>query len=409
MAREQLIVYLDSSDYSFASGDSDHLTPEAREYRDFLERCASSGRVVFPFSAVHVLEGAHLQPVQRKYGRERAEFIKSLSRDHSLLFPIDLMSSETIAAVRATGEYVNVLSEQGEWWPKGLSFSKQLSQFLGPEFDKELRQAIGRHVEGAPRNVRRTLRSRCLKNGRLTAQGRKLIQADSESLCATLVERFGFPESPSRDLFIKALIAGHAPADDLSRKFEEEFLDVSRFIGWYMDAYDEQRKIVKWLRGFNETIVSIMRQLQNKFLELKPTAKEVASLPAFDSAVRSGILKGVIGASSEPEIKKLARDDVIELADNLAGSSYASGINTIASAVDAWVKANLNNLLNPRNVKDSDGADLLHSIYLPYVDVFRCDKFMSTQFSAISESHRTAICSTRKQLVDVISEATGVR
>jgi hypothetical protein len=61
------------------------------------------------------------------------------------------------------------------------------------------------------------------------------------------------------------------------------------------------------------------------------------------------------------------------------------------------------NIDKPRQILKSDGCDILHSVYAPYVDVFRCDKYFRSINLDISRIFQFKMPPDVKSIPDIVS------
>jgi hypothetical protein len=60
---------------------------------------------------------------------------------------------------------------------------------------------------------------------------------------------------------------------------------------------------------------------------------------------------------------------------------------------------------HPRIAKESDFVDAMHSIYAPYVDIFRTDSFMAQHVKAAVGCANTTVVPKLRGLVEVLTKA----
>lgn len=62
------------------------------------------------------------------------------------------------------------------------------------------------------------------------------------------------------------------------------------------------------------------------------------------------------------------------------------------------------NLQNSRKLLRSDHGDLMHGRYLPYVDIFRADRYMGNLYSPLAKQYRTKVVTSFIELPEYVEK-----
>ena len=87
-----------------------------------------------------------------------------------------------------------------------------------------------------------------------------------------------------------------------------------------------------------------------------------------------------------------------------SGSGRMPALDALVTACVLHIVADLRPSAQPRQPRDSDGGDMMHMMYLPYVDVFRCDGYAATiADQVVSEFDLSAeVVTTMEQALEVV-------
>jgi hypothetical protein len=324
-------------------------------------------------------------------------------------FPFDVLFDEALASVAVGVGSSSITRSDGRWWPRSLDLIESLRGLFGPEFDKQLRGEIRGSAPFMNRRERRTATSMIRRNGRFTSSGRQLVVGQSDEVANRLSSEFGLPPSPSRDKLIRILLKGDHPSRELALRFESEFFDVARFVPFYVDAFDKQKETIMWLRNLSMNLANVARQIQSDALALiarfGPSAD--VKLPSLIPPAKRGISHGLYRANKDAFRACHVRLPELEAAAVSSAADSMPSLDAVARLADQWVRANISDPAHPRKIRDSDGVDIFHCVYLAHVDVYKCDGFVKEQLKSAGVSGRAQIVSSPQELMEALESMTG--
>ena len=187
------------------------------------------------------------------------------------------------------------------------------------------------------------------------------------------------------------------------------FVDPTWMMGWFAKHPDDGDHFSEWVReparkahvvfeDFRQLAESLRsRQLLDQagsFPVLSPSSwgKQVDSI--LERVAAAGCLKFLDTADAHPKAKEII--------------SACPGLSlSVLSYFSVWRDPIL--FSRGKNPKQSAFVDSLHSMYAPYVDVFRSDQGMSHHAKALLQGNGTEVVSTLRQLPEVIARRIAER
>jgi hypothetical protein len=160
--------------------------------------------------------------------------------------------------------------------------------------------------------------------------------------------------------------------------------------------------VVEWLRTPSENLRSAIANAADVAIRLRELAPYLGTgeptPPQLTDAARKDrqleLLRSIsmkIAETQKLNLNAISMDDI---------SRDAPGLSTcIATAVDAmWTSMSK----MPRKPAGSDFVDAIHTIYAPYVDIFRTDGFMAPLVVANTKKYKTEVVGKLADLVSAI-------
>ncbi|MCF1468684.1 hypothetical protein FS764_17405 [Agrobacterium vitis] len=360
------VVYLDTQDYSrfgdvlrgkSANGEDEALFLE-------LERRKRNGDVVFPVSMPILAELLQYHPEYRETTLRKAEAVERLCGSWALAYPSRLIAFELASAVLKDETTAPILSDDRYWYPNS---SDSLE-----EFAKQFQGGVSKKIAELPSPQNRKERR---------ARKKQLSKFDP-SLAVRLAvpeiaEKFGIPAGAVQASVV-AFLEGRLTSAQASRKLFEAICEPSTFVQVYFERIESQRTLPLWLGDMGRKLKSDLDILQS---EVQPYVHDAAMRQEMWQLLRSRSLD--LGH----DIAQLGRDGIDEFgattaeAENLLSNYEAltevPSYNVISKIVIGYVSHVLGLQGDVAKVERSFGGDLIHSLYLPHVNLWRGDRRFS--------------------------------
>lgn len=393
-------VYLDSSDYSTLS--KPQLDNEAAAIRDRLIAWADSGEVDFRYSGAHISEMSPLQPQYVDAAKTRGELLVVLCGRKTLVSFDELMRREITAVAQDSGPPADVYSDTGDWFPPFKDFISPVSvvETVKKEFD-----AITKG-HGMNRAQRRKGKKSLVKGNNLTAEAKQHLMSGKAGALKELLSVYPMREQDARVLH--NLVIGTATAKEAEEAFLNSLRDPTWMIGWFEQHSEELSHVIQWARGPGEAMSKSLMDIAEKAVQLRELNRKIglanqSVFLGFDleakQQLRLNVFVNMARRVAEATGVSLSNHSLEEtrLSRNAVGLSVC-----ITSAVDSM----LNSLsATPRKPKDSDFIDVVHALYVPYVDVFRADGYMAPIIAKAAQRCGTKVVGKLTDLVGAIEKA----
>lgn len=334
-----LSIYLDSSDFSYLSnpvGDQEKKFTIKNKLKGWVD----SGKVEIRYSMTHIMEALPTQERAMELGRQRLSCIQELCGKKVFLDQITLIADELLPQKKQC-----VLNDNGCWFP--------LLAFLDGLFDQDEGTAT------LNRKERRILAAEFRKS-----KGDLDLAREQEKLIAQFpVTRSGASRilrNPNNSVVLQSVMV-------------ESLSDLPNLFSWHEKHWQMQTEFSNILR---ESGIGIRDVFIDAASELKAYYQQQQVLGQSDKVVDQKIKAFLENLKSDA-----LRDLVESLSDELARSleSVAIGKETtpmlliLSSLMMHHIQSSVIPRQRSRAPKSSDLGDVMHALYLPYVDFFRAD------------------------------------
>lgn len=353
--KQPLIVYLDTSDFS-SMYRCEPSSSVANVREDLISR-VKHGEVRFGVSFIHFFE--FLQPAQAPYEKDRSDrirFLRLLTEDWSFPFYMDL----TNQSVLQNGPY---------WMP-----ADALRKFDIDGFSERLRAKLYERASErtlGTRKDRRRLRNKSwfVEFVRNNPQILSSLTADTEK------ERELYDGLLESGLLRKYILGGIARTE-ANHIFRSRCLNLAAVYHWYFSSSPDNpvaanwdRIHTNWARSF-ATLSESLQRCSSEFEALEQLSKQLKEIGAFAPSELKQENKRI--SQSRKELKSLISRPV-KLEEDLLKTGPDSEV------VDLQFRANgtaaFNAIVTGKLVFERSAiGDLLHSLYLPYCDLWRGDR-----------------------------------
>jgi hypothetical protein len=356
-----LQVYLDSSDYSVLSDEDP--APELHALLAYLESRVESGDIEIRYSYPLVSEAAPVKPKHIEASRRRFQMMARLCGRRCFANLLQLWEAE------ARGNLAeSIYSDRGDWFPPVAQLDTPLTSPA---------EAIEASIadSGLNRHSRRKLSARYVNNGVPTAAGWERLKSPSPRFVEKIIAKYPFHREQ-----VESAIREHGWLSPqlVARLLTESFRDLDNFDQWFAKAWNRAESVSKWIRSGGERIERIL-------LDSKVGIQEHRA-----SAVAKGVdlkkMERVI-ASRTPSPGATIADRVLVSARQRLNIEHGSistnwtdtpSLCTVGELASALLQDTSFAMDARRKARKSDAGDVLHAGYLPFVDIFRADGYMTT-------------------------------
>ncbi|MDI3939343.1 hypothetical protein QK430_04790 [Pseudomonas aeruginosa] len=378
-------IYLDSSDYSRLS--LAETCPEVMEIKETLLKYARDGRVNFRYSAISVLEAAPVRLEDLDLGCSRIRCIYELCGKHSLIDPESLLRKEINNLIKGASAAVEAKSNKGYWTP---SFNN-IDLISMKEVKEIIRAEIRKEIPGLSRNQMRKMISS--KSG--------IVSKLNGDIFSEMSSRY--PVNNAVFMVLKRYILGSATHKQVVDALKDSFAELDLFAKLYETHWSDVSKPTGWLRvegrKLREAFDTFQQEIKSLYLN--------AEMHGFDI----GFTKGVLKSEREKLEKKFIGNVVDRITASVAGRKISvsppswelsPSLLSMISLFIEKIRIGANNLNIKKLAKNSDFGDVAHALYLPYVDVFRCDAATGELIRRVNPPLDTSVVSKLDGLIPEI-------
>ena len=372
-----LQVYLDSSDYSVLS-DASQLSAAHIKVAGILLELQSDGIIQIRFSEANVVEAAPKDPSSVEKARERLGMIKKICGQKCLIHPLDIIDLEIKSAIN--DERVSVgsaLNDEGYWFPAFF-----WDDFLLPSPE----QTIIEHISKLDRRKRREL----FRDGKVTKAGFDFCRSMFSATKLDLSKKV--PISPRSAKQIEMYYSGKVNSQRAQAALLEGFVDLDQIAEWYSSSWDEAAELSTVIREAGTGFSVLIEKLHLECLDLISSLREggvseVEIYRTFNDEFKEKIKTASLSLAEDYRVDD--RSEPLDLTNQWAS---LPGITTSMNLVMHVARKSIGAAI-PRRPKHSDFPDAYHSLFLPYVDVFRADSFTASVIKECKFPFQTTIVS----------------
>ncbi len=365
---EPLVVYLDTSDFSdFAdmkrgSGDAGRRE-DVRTIYETLLSLRQAGRIVVPISMVHAGELFDLNRIRDEIADAKAEVIDELCGRAALLPLPAIIARNARHEDSLTGKLKGAYrTTDGHW----LSETSP-SDLALPLFDKAtLNQAAHDELQARGLSTARHHRRALIKDAKSSRKPRNeraaalRASAQTDKKTAAMIDILGVD-------YLTRTFSSPGSQGDFERHLFRRLGDFHLVLKAHRAGHD--------LTGLFGTVpefgANIARMVETLFDDLSKAGDlpPRAQLHAFITPLAKGLCQQVVARLASEDERSSAPSGAAAAPLLRDESTYLNWFGAIVA--EYFVQR----MLNQRDKqKSSDGADLLHAVYAPYVHVWRGDK-----------------------------------
>jgi hypothetical protein len=392
-----MIVYLDSQDFSHIANPPLGRMEFYRDLEAELMKLVAAGVIEIRYSAFHISEIAHTTPAAVEYSAGRAGALKRLTNGACLRTWYNIMDDEIRNHFDATF-CVTVTREQHQWLDVDFNELGNVIDRLKTSLQEKLRE------HGANRKQRRAAgKINLAKNLTQTTEGKRAL----DKIVDSINRRYPLETDLDRAA-LEGYITGSISKQKFFRYMRGLMADPVNLITRLLPKFDTSLKLPAIVRNQGKMLVETLNPPLEKFEEFFSSTSRNSSFhldrreldsflnsfprDAKRRAVRQALedLEDELPTSvSDVEIDKMSLP-ALEMLVNVGAKCISNAI----SAAEAGKSIRL--------FKLSDGADLMHAAYIPYVDIFRCDTAWIDTFQPHGRKFGTQIVGRIEELLPAI-------
>jgi hypothetical protein len=426
-----LQVYLDSSDFSdFGRVLGGKGKPADAAVLQSLRALSESGAVEYRFSSIHVLEAAPVQIEDLADAKRAAEAMKLLCGPHALEpwhnLPVIELSAhllgDTILPPRNRTRF-HGRNDNGYWFPSFEKTMMECRQELTAGFGDPLAIVQSQEPELVANRAMRRKANREAKAGR----AKKAMTDDMRQNWPFIADRLRqiFPVSSHSERAWRRLILGNGSPLETARAVQDELSNLTAVMDWMAPSVGPMSSLPMWLRSASDKFVEMYKSIRASVEGQRAQTEPVVGKAKLESIwKKSSLGRGEIAQRGMIEnVKGLLQDEELEiqrLGFTLEAAKTALDVEGVAIlpsqvALNAIIGSNMRKNASPfeqrRNLENvaSDVGDVLHAVYIPYVDLMRVDKFSENYLRPIARDYSTVVVKRRSELMDAINTALQQR
>lgn len=393
MRARPLQVYLDSSDFSNLSNPNKR-DPNLQQIDNALICYQKSGLIEVRFSYAHIMEAAPTEADYLNSAAKRLSYIKKICGPKCMVSPIDLIRMELINITStSTSGKIDAYKNDSHWFP---DLPDKLFEIDTPEsLILEEIQSMNLGRQASRKAKKQYLRS----SGGLTEKARKLLDAASDGFVNEVTEKYPINDYAANVLY--KYITGKGNRESALRAFTSSIADLDSFGLWYEKQWDQVNPLFCFLREIGSGLTS-------KMINASQTLADIN-----DNLADSGYSKDKINSENKKNfeliLSKSYRNMCINLSqkfnDDLNGQDFFT-INHDRTGIYCVSQVMMRILwsicFSSRKPLESDLGDLMHILYLPYVDIFRADTFTASKIKDSKLNFDVTVVDKLAGLIDSI-------
>ncbi|WP_415755533.1 hypothetical protein [Pseudomonas leptonychotis] len=334
-----LSIYLDSSDFSYLSnpvGDQEKKLAIKNKIKGWVD----AGKVEIRYSMTHIMEALPTQERAMNLARQRLSCIQELCGKKVLLDQITVISDELSPQKKQS-----VLNDDGCWFP--------LLAFLDGSFDQDEKAAT------LNRKERRLLAAELRKS-----KGDLDLAREQEKL----IEKFPVTRSGA-----SKILRNPNNSVVLQNVMIESLSDLPNLFSWHEEHWQMQTEFSNILResgiGIRDIFIDAARKLKDYYQE-----QQVLGEPdkVVDQKTKS-FLENLKSDALRDLVESLSDERAPPLEPVAIGKETTPMLLILSSLMMHHVQSSVIPRQRLRVPKSSDFGDVMHALYLPYVDFFRAD------------------------------------
>jgi len=428
-----LQVYLDSNDFSrFAEYLAGRGKPEFGLILDELERLIASGSIECRYSYIHIVEAAPTSEEAVRFAVERAHAIERICGRKTFAPYMNLPLIEAVGALGDSSS--NVLprdrthmhgrGDNGEWFPSFAEMMIEIADWVRSMIE-DVGQAATEHDPNLVLN--RTMR-RALKKKAKPKAVEQHFKTQLPVIWPTFEKRIRteFPLSDAASSTWKRFLIGEGSVDEVSLAIAKDMSNLGEMMRWLAPTGGPNlRALPLWLRAGGESLMRGYTEHREQLDEINRRVEghlgEEGVRRLWDSQVaerRKAIAQRSVETvlrfidEERPWIQRLGVNP-----DEVRSLVETRGIDVLPSQkvfIELFVRNFQKNIApfeqrrKPARIA-SDVGDIMHGLYMPFVDVMRVDGFGYQYMQAGAALTETVLVDKIEKLISTIHSILAAR
>jgi hypothetical protein len=363
---DPILVYLDTQDYS-RFGDCLRGNAPEEIGRVFQELMAlkNQGIARFVYSMPILSELLQYDPEYEATTLAKAKAVESLCEDYALLWPPRLVETQAASFARSIGlplsaEPLGYVSPGNEWFPQISSAFMDLKQRWQEEID-------GAVTAAGPLNRKQRRVVEAHKTGR------KLMAA-TRAVSPAFAEIYGIPIKAVEGSVL-LLLKGKISAEEASRRLFGAVAKPTAFVTAYFKIHEGDKSLPLWIRGLGESFERTLSEFRNSAGQTVRDERDARLLQSMLKADRSNLGTVVLRMIDTKEAEQGVTPSVLEsIMASPEASSRIPACHVFGEIVLAYLDQTVGRVRAPAKIEKSFAGDLIHSLYIECVDIWRGDR-----------------------------------
>jgi hypothetical protein len=241
-------------------------------------------------------------------------------------------------------------------------------------------------------------------NGGLTPHARFQMAPHIEPFIAELKRQFPMSDETLRA--VRDYFLGRGSRQLVLKLIIDSTSDPAVFLGWYAKDWDGVSPVTAWIRNEGSNVVKAIaaarRQAEGIFEAQRGAGLTDQQIHAQARKALEhlpiAIVRRICGQDQQGKERDLSYEEALR---------FTPGCATVAHVLVETMMRTVGVPTSPRKNKLSDYGDALHSMYLPYVDIFRADAFTAEVIKSLSLPFATKVVDNLADLPSAIEDALG--
>ena len=391
-----IIVYLDSSDYSVFSDDS-AKTLEIMNIEAQLLRLRDEGKIEIRFSHINVIEAAPTQPIDKVLSSKRLQTIKKFCEFKCLASYVSAIKYEieSLSMQEPALYNFNILNENGIWFP----------DIVDTDEFSDLKNDIKEEVSKIPDRTMRRKAERQVFNADGSIKKNALAVFKNSTASFALEFSAKYPISEKNAKLVAESYFHNGSMGKFVQALSDSLSNLESLGKWYECSWDDATQLSSFLREIGTDLRISLEQIKNHLIEENKSKKLEGSSDIQIKNEMDVIFVGLLNSMPKGLIERMCENNATSISQEVSWELCPSLLTLTTLSVHL---AKLNSLTT-RKSKTSDFGDILHTAYLPHVDIFRADGNTASIIKQAKLQFKTKVVSKLTDLPNEINNLLMLR
>ncbi|QQD55349.1 hypothetical protein MHB_0003470 [Pseudomonas fluorescens BBc6R8] len=367
-------VYLDSSDFSNISRPTEKNAASIQIIRSKLLNWVENGDIEIRYSMAHIMEAVPVDIDTAELGRLRLNCIKELCGSKVFADPITLVTQELSGSKNTP-----LMNNDGYWFPgAGELWGDEIDVFPEPPKNRQQR--------------------------RLEKSALKKTAIKSISDFQKLFQEYPIKKNNAFIIFEKP-----GSGEAVAKALQNSVNDLDFLCNWYIKNWSRSTEYSKAVRGAGKEFSALLTTSAN---DIKALHTELMNGGTHSSEIQKHLMihaKELADNVSQEMIDSLSKGRVSQGPKVIANLESTPSLYVFSKLMAQIFLSSVVAVKNTRKARDSDMGDLIHSMYIPYVDIFRADLATANGLRNAKLSTKTKIVTSLDELVVELESLVAAR